>query len=150
MDLFAAQKPGLVAVAQVPGGSTGIVSVSGLTGLGAVVVTSFNVSLAVNNQYAPALDKAVYVYGFGDRAGRLTISGLTFTRMCDSAGDGLGQVIGFYGSNRAISDVTIFMSVEGSTFRGFLDRADIGADNPELQMGRFTLEATTLPAMMGI
>jgi hypothetical protein len=155
MDIFGAVKPGLVRVAQAAGGSSGIVGVSGpggdLTGLGPVVVTSFNVRLAVNNQYAPALDKSVYVYGFGDRAGTLSISGLTFSRMCgQEGGEGLDKVLRFYGASRAIADVTISMSVEGNTFRGFLDKADVGADNPEFHVGRFTLEATTLPAMMGI
>ncbi len=153
MDIFTAQKAGLVKTASVAGGRAGLLTVSGSGSLttGPVVVTSFNVALGVNNQYSPALNKSVYVYGFGDGIGKITVSGLTFTEMCDGGGrDGLARVLSFYAGTRAISDVKMNVMVGGSSFAGFLDKADIGADDPELRLGRFSLMASTLPAMMGI
>lgn len=152
MDIFGSQKPGLVSVARTTGGPA-VLSVSGpggdLTGMGSVIVTAFSIDLGVNNQYAPALDKSVYVYGFGDRIGRLSVAGLTFTATCDDGKDGLAQVLAFYAGTRAISNVKMSVSVGGSAFQGFLDAAEIGSDNPELRLGRFALEASTLPSMLG-
>jgi hypothetical protein len=152
MDIFSTQKPGLVVTINAPGGSMGVLTVSGaggnLTGMGAVVVTAFDIRLAVNNQYAPALDKSVYVYGFGDSIGTLMVSGLTFTRSCSEGSNGLANVLRFYADTRAIRDVQMRMSVSGSTFAGFLDNASIGSDQPEHKLGRFTLSASTLPSMM--
>lgn len=154
MELFGSQAPGLVAVARVTGGGPAVLSVSGpggsLTGMGSVIVTSFNINLGVNNQYAPALDKSVYVYNFSDRIGTLQVQGLTFTRSCEGGGgDGLAAVLAFYANTRAVRDVKMRMAVDGSAFQGFLDRADIGSDNPEFKLGRFSLEASTLPSMLG-
>lgn len=152
MDVFSALKPGLVAVAQVGSGSAGTIKVSGsggeLSAIDSVVITDIKVNQRVNLQYSPALNSNTYVYGFGDGIGHIRVSGITFSRMCEGSGDGLAQVLKFYAGSRAVDDVTCNVSLGGSAFSGFLEEVEAGMDNPELQMGSYTLSMSTLPSMM--
>lgn len=147
MNVFNAQKPGLVFVAGGTG-QMGVLTVSGgLTGNGAVIITRTSAEQRVNNQYQPALDNSTYIYCFGDAIGSFTISGVTFSRMCNGGSMGIGQVLSYYAENRAIRDTTITLTLGGNAFTGYLHHVVAGLDNPDLQMGFYTLTAATLPEM---
>jgi hypothetical protein len=62
-----------------------------------------------------------------------------------SSRSGLAEVLRFYERNRAVEDVQIRVTVGDQSFSGFMDQATINFDNPELQMGRFSLQARVLP-----
>lgn len=153
-DVFSALRPGLVAVASKEGAESGTLRITGpggdLTSMDSVLITSVMVGMGVNNQYSPALKEVTYVYGFGDRIGSIRISGLTFSKNCQGSGQGIGQVLSWYASSRAVDDVTCQLHLGGGAYSGYLEEVEAGLDNPELQMGSFTLRLASLPSMLSL
>lgn len=156
--LFQSQ-PGTVQVVDLgEGGAPGVLSISGTGGRlskqDGVVITKIGIDQDVNIQFVPSLQKIIYVYSFGDRMGRCTVSGLAFDKTCDrrnASYAGTNSLLGYYDKNRAVSEDRLMkISIGSYSFQAYLIAMRLTTATPEFKTMSFSLNMTTVPKQVGI
>lgn len=150
-------QPGLVQAIDLGGGAPGVLSIKGpggeLTRKEEVIVTSIGVGQQVNIQFAPSLQKVIYVYSFGDRIGQVAINGVAFDKTCNKRSGYVGAktILDYYEDSRAIDEGRIIkISLGGRTFQGYLTAMDLRTSSPELKLMGFTLTVIIVPEQAGL
>lgn len=155
--LFQSQ-PGLVQVVDLAeGGAPGVLSISGADGRlskqDGVVITKIGIDQDVNVQFVPSLQKIIYVYSFGDRMGRCTVTGLAFDRICTKKNFGqigTNSLLKYYDKNRAVSEDRLMkISIGEAGFQAYLTSMRLATATPEFKTMSFSLEMTTVLRQMG-
>lgn len=117
------------------------------------IVTRVAVSSSCNFQVRHSLGGDAFLYTFGDRVGRVFVTGLSFGSYCDEGvGVGLGveRVAAYYNSNRlALRAKPIFMTIgRNLTLRMYLAGLDIDVEDPGRQIWRFQMSFLEAPNVL--
>lgn len=119
------------------------------------VITSVSIQHRGNFQVTHTLQEFTHLYVFGDRAGEMTVSGVSFSRVCPVGAlpqsHGLEWVHDYYLRNRLAMRSTPVALVLGllTVFRGFLMGAGIALNDPQQGLGQFSLKFLLLPPRSG-
>jgi hypothetical protein len=119
------------------------------------IITSVAVQHRGNVHVAHTLQEFTHLYVFGDRVGEMTVSGVSFSRVCPIGilpqSHGLEWVHDYYLRNRVALRSTPVALVLGllTVFRGFLLGAGIALNDPQHGMGQFSLKFLLLPPRTG-
>jgi len=100
-----------------------------------------------NYQLRYTLRNFTYVYVFGEKAGDFIVSGLTFAGNCNNSDfAGISGVLDYYGNfGIAYYGNPVPIQIGAAAFWGFLVGVDTGIQDPDSQMGQFSLTFKTLP-----
>ncbi len=131
----------------------------------AAIITNISGSLQTNTKFTHALDNSVYSYSFGDRMGRVSVSGIAFENDCLQARGGvqnpltggglvtgLDQILLFYRLNRVSlfnRPVVVFVGTV-SILKGFLIGITFGTQSVETKTTAWTLQVAALPQLLGV
>jgi len=163
MDLFGTQ-PGAVVAVDSPGIPMGMF----LEQWGGYlpfksIITGFEIQMQSGVQFMHSLSDFIYVYVFGERISRVTISGVSFAFVCERLDErtpqadgtsiftpnyhGLEYVAGFYNTNRVSSSGTPLTIVFGvdTVVSGFLIGCGISLTDNERQLANFSLTFQAIP-----
>jgi hypothetical protein len=115
------------------------------------MVQSISMSTQGSQQYMNTLRRYYFVYPFGERPGKIVISGYTVMGYCwvdnagtiqfNQTGSGISGVINYY-DNYAFSSTSlpVGITVGAYSFSAFLTGAKVEVINPEGRIGQFALE----------
>lgn len=114
------------------------------------IVTRVAVSSSCNFQVRHTLGGDAFIYTFGDKVGRVFITGLAFGSYCDDGADaglGIERVAAYYNANRlAVRAKPIFMTIgRNLTLRMYLANLDIDVEDPGQQIWRFQMSLLEAP-----
>ena len=117
------------------------------------VVTRVAVSSSCNFQVRHTLGGDAFLYTFGDKVGRVFVTGLSFGAYCDDNGDaglGIERVVAYYNVNRlALRAKPIFMTIgRNLTLRMYLASLDIDVEDPGQQIWRFQMSLLEAPDVL--
>ena len=97
-------------------------------------------------QYLKTLDKHNYGYAWGEGPGQIRVSGLIFfVDKCSLSGKGPAAVNKYYDANNVYNGTEQILSIGDASFRGYLEKLQITAEQNEYNYGTFSLEFTILP-----
>ena len=116
------------------------------------IITQVGLSAAGNYQFLHTSGNDVYVYGFGDRMGQVTLHGLSFSADCAAGKDeksqhGFELLYKWYAANRIAvrrDPVTVTIGLE-TTFQGFLTALTATVQDPMHRTIQFQMTIATLP-----
>ena len=149
-DIFSST-PGTVAVLTSDSALPGKISIAGVN------ETSFLYTGLQDTQEAEytlqnSLQRAVYLYVFGDKTGQLDIHGRVLLLVCGASGtdEGIKNMFALYASKRASAqNEPVVVSIGSETVSGFLVRMKVStvtlAEDPAGFCYDFTLTLVTLP-----
>lgn len=113
------------------------------------IVTRVAVSSACNFQVRHTVGSDKFIYTFGDRIGKVFVTGLSFDAYCDEFAGSLGieRVAAYYNANRlAFRSSPIFMTIgRVLTLRMFLAGLDIDVEDPAQRIWRYQLSFLEVP-----
>jgi hypothetical protein len=128
------------------------------------MVQSVGVSSQGNQQYLMSLREFTYVYLFGEKPGKIVVSGYTVRTNCQLCKDrptdpdssayvctsGISETLAYYNSQRASKTcdhihVTIGIFEDQAAFVGLLTGVRVEMLNPEGQIGQFSYEIDIFP-----
>jgi len=93
-----------------------------------------------------AIGGDIFLYVFGDRAGQLQVSGLSFPEQCNGGESGVDAIANFYRKNKLSVRKEEFEVIIGTTpYRGFLAGIATELANPESRISQFVLQIVTIP-----
>ena len=145
---------GKVAALDIKDALPAIVKVEGLNDSGSsdvVLIQSISYDQKTNQQFQTSLDKAVYIYVFGDHMGSITVSGIVFTSSCSSKDNGLAALVKFYNDNRAAKRSTPVSFSAGADVRasGFVTDFQIRSQSESKEFSGliygYSMTISTLP-----
>lgn len=110
-------------------------------------VTGFALELSGNYQFLHTVSDFIYFYGFGDRVGELTVSGMGFLSTCQDADTKVCGIYDYYMTNRiAAKDKAISISMDAcGAFFGFLTGMRLEVPRPELPIAQWVLRFHVIP-----
>ena len=113
------------------------------------IISRVTVSSRGNFQFLHTLGGQVFVYVFGDRIGRMGISGLSFDAICgDEAGTlGVERVLNYYNQNRiAARSIPLRVSIgTATTLSGYLVGLNTEVIDPKSRIWQFNMELALIP-----
>lgn len=142
---------GKVAALDVQDALPAIVTVEQFTVSDVLLIQSIAYEQKTNQQFQTSLEKAVYIYVFGDQMGSVTVSGLAFVSGCSGETSGLAGLVEYYKSKRASKRSTpvIFSVGDEVQASGFLTALQVRShsENPELSglVYGYSMTINTLP-----
>lgn len=151
-DLFASA-PGTVAVVPQEYVLPGRIKIAGHEPQ-AFLVSGADYDQEVSQQFQPSLDRAHYIYVFGDQMGKIDVNGLAFLALCGQGGGGdaagFKEVLELYEKNRSSTrEEPVDVSIGSQVISGFLGalrvKAITAADDPTGLRYEFTFRVFTLP-----
>lgn len=116
------------------------------------IITRVGASQRCNYQFLHSLDKFIYLYVFGDRIGRILISGLAFDAACGDPGfTGPSAVLDFYAANKLSSRAKPLRVTMGTsrTFLAFLSGMSLDLADPSMRLTQFNFELELVPEATG-
>jgi hypothetical protein len=124
-DIFNS-RPGIVQVFNADVETVGRVKIGGFASQ-AVLISGIDYTQRTNQQFQYSLNRAVYVYMFGDLMGSVVVNGLAFPSMCEGDG-GISEILAFYNTKRAVvSGETITIALGKETITGFMTELQLRA-----------------------
>jgi len=150
MAVVLSSKPGTVAIIGGEDGDEaalpGRVTLDGFVAA-TVIIRDAKYHQETNQQFQSSLEDTIYMYVFGDKMGSITLMGFIFGANCPSGGtSGIEYVLDYYKANRASQRPTAVIVMVGDTkISGFLTAMDIGMEDPESRINRFSFNVSTLP-----
>lgn len=149
-------KPGKVVVVSPQDGDSGFfpghITLSGAAGefsSMAALIAGIDVVQETDQQFQRSLNRAIYVYTFGDLMGSVVIHGVAFPEEC--GGDiGLEAVFNFYKASRlSKSAATCQVFVADQVITGFLTKLTVETqgfgEDPSAFLNRFSMVINALP-----
>lgn len=111
------------------------------------IVTRLTLAHQVNVQFLHTMGAHVFVYVFGDRIGQLTLSGLSFSCVCDRDGEvGPELMLDWYKDNRASKRPDPVKLTLGSTnIEGFVTGFNEDVVDPSTGLVQWGVSMLTLP-----
>lgn len=114
------------------------------------VIAGFESSFAVSAQVQHTLDRMLFLWVFGDRAGEATISGVAFGHLCQDEGEmrhGLELVKEYYDATKVSALGTRIVLVFGveTALECFVLGLNVALDDAERGLGRFVMRLLVLP-----
>lgn len=120
------------------------------------IITRLGVAERTNYQALHPVGNSLYIYVFGDKAGRMVLSGLCFPDRCEeqtsstpsiSPGhQGLEAIIGSYRANRlSVRPDPVQVIVGMLVFETFLESAEFTTLDAQSQLAAFTFQLMTVP-----
>lgn len=119
-------------------------------GSGAALISGIAYRQAVNVQFNPSLDGALYLYAFGDQMGVVDVEGMAFPALCNAGGNGLFDVMSYYENNRASkSEKPIIVKAGSKTIAGFLTgvriKSNVSAEDPVALINTYAMVISAIP-----
>jgi hypothetical protein len=145
-DIFQAKRGTVVRSSTSQG--AGLVSLGGLDSSTLLMLTDVQANRNQITQYIKTLDTANYGYAWGEGPGSIRVSGLIFFMDgCEPSGQGAEIINSYYDQNNVYTadGNEQVLTIGGASFRGYLEKLQIGAEQNEYNFGTFSLEFTILP-----
>lgn len=163
MDFFSSQ-PGAVVAVPSPGVPMGMF----LDGWGGYlqfksIITGFEVQSASGVQFMHSLRDFIYIYVFGERIGRVTLTGVSFAHACERLDEaiptpdagiqflpnfhGLEYVLGYYNFAKVSTTgfpITIVLGMS-TVLYGFLVGVGVGMQDVDRRVSQFSLSFQAIP-----
>lgn len=112
------------------------------------IINRITISQQTNHQFLHTLGNDIFIYVFGDRMGRVVLSGISVTEECNS-GDrehGLEKMLRFYRNNKLSSRQNPVQIAIGSTvFTGFITGMTNDLADPKTWLVQFALTVAIVP-----
>lgn len=115
------------------------------------IITSVTMNEETNTQFNPTLDKAIFIYVFGDKVSSMDVSGVCFLSPQIGGVSGVAALREFYNQNKISASgqpVTATISSAGgaaTSFKAFLVAATFSANDPQNMTGSFSLKLNYVP-----
>lgn len=113
-----------------------------------IILTRVSLSQNVNVQFLHTLGNLVYVYSFGDRMGRIDLTGMAFTSVCNQKNKShtAKNVLDWYKTNKAsMRGDAIRVSIFDYAFQAFLIALSAEVVDDKTQLVQWNLTLSTLP-----
>jgi hypothetical protein len=117
----------------------------------AALVSGIDYKQRTNQQFQTSLDRAIYLYVFGDLMGDVLVKGIAFPATCEGASEGLLEILKFYQNQRAsVQSSPVNVQVGSSeTIAGFLTAVEViseaVAQDPMSFISNYTMTINALP-----
>ncbi len=146
--LFSSRNRGVVVVRKVNGSPGVITFLSDFPQTESVIITAIGYSQAVNAQFLPSLADLVYLYVFGDKMGRVEVSGICFDHTCSdsTAMQGVNRTLSYYRDNRAaVKNQAVKVKLGNNEINGFIIDLSVTTREASYKTMDFRLNIAALP-----
>jgi len=151
-SIFQAKRGTIVSVPVDGGVAMGFIMLSGFDSnlfSSLLMITEVRTNRSQVVQYLKTLDTSNFGYAWGEGPGQIMVSGLIFfvDPSCQITGEGVANINQYYDENNVYSSdgQEKILVIGNASFRGYLEKLQITAEQNEFNYGSFSLEFTTLP-----
>lgn len=114
------------------------------------IVTRMDFSAGTQEQLSPTIGGQLYLYVFGDKPSVLTMSGVAFDSLCDTAGgtkrSGFDQLLNYYERKKLSARIDPIRIVLGTqVVTAYLNGIVVNSEDAELHIWKFTLSFIVIP-----
>jgi hypothetical protein len=124
-----------------------------------VIITDISYVQPTNTQFMHSMNRAVYIYNYGDRIGKVRISGLCFSSRClgnalisvsfvnPVQNAGVENMLSWYRRYKASARIPpMYITIgSGEVVKGFIVGMEVATQSLDYMIYRFNLEIVSLP-----